>query len=95
MNERLRRAGEANPLYVNDSTEAQKARTVLERFCIDIDVCPTRDRHISLSWNGITYRDLFGVLDFLMFAGRLPIPGLRKGDRLGDGRPPGSPISLV
>ena len=82
-------------LYVNDTTEAQKARALLERFHIDFDVCRTPDLYISLLWNGITYRDLFGVLDFLMFAGRLPIPGLGKGDRPGDGRPPGSPISLV
>ncbi|HVQ77345.1 MAG TPA: hypothetical protein VMT79_17610 [Candidatus Binatia bacterium] len=35
------------------------------------------------------------MADFLMFAGRLPIQGLRKVTMRGDGKAPGSPIPLA
>jgi hypothetical protein len=49
---------------------------------------------VSLHWNGTTYTDLFGIADFLMFAGRLSLPGMRTRDRTEDGELPGSRICL-
>jgi hypothetical protein len=49
---------------------------------------------VALHWNGIVYTDVFGIADFLMFAGRLPIEGVRTGAQRSDGKLPGSPISL-
>lgn len=80
-------------LYVNGTRAAEQAKALLDAYDIDFEIRHTSDPFVFLEWNGIRYTDLFGVADFLMFAGRLPIPGVRKGSR-GDGALPGSPIRL-
>jgi hypothetical protein len=79
-------------LYANDSREAQEAKALLERHNIDFEVRETRDAHVSLHWNHHIYTDIFGVADFIMFAGRL-LPEIRKGDR-GDHAIPGTVVPL-
>jgi hypothetical protein len=79
-------------LYANDSREAQDAKALLDRHNIDFEVRATRDAHVSLHWNHRTYTDIFGVADFIMFAGRL-LPEIRKGDR-GDHAIPGTVVPL-
>jgi hypothetical protein len=37
-----------------------------------------------LERDGTTYTDLFGIADFLMFAGRVSLPGMRTRDRTDD-----------
>jgi hypothetical protein len=79
-------------LYANDSKEAQEAKALLDRHNIDFEVRETRDAHVSLQWNHRTYTDIFGVADFIMFAGRL-LPEVRKGDG-GDRAIPGTVVPL-
>ena len=81
-------------LYVNQTRDAEKARAMLRAYDIDVEERPTTDPFVSLHWNGIVYTDVFGIADFLMFAGRLPIEGVRTGAARSDGKLPGSPISL-
>ncbi len=80
-------------LYVNKTRAAEQATALLDTYDIDFEIRHTSEPFVFLEWNGIRYTDLLGVADFLMFAGRLPIPGVRKGSR-GDGALPGSPIRL-
>jgi hypothetical protein len=47
---------------------------------IDFEERHTLDPFVSLHWNGTTYADLFRIADFLMFAGRLPRPGMGTRD---------------
>jgi hypothetical protein len=82
-------------LYVNETQDAQRAQALLERYDIDFEIRHTEGPVVSLYWNGTTYTDLFGVAEFLMFAGRLPIAGVRKGAQRGDGEPPGFRIRLT
>jgi hypothetical protein len=79
-------------LYVNATRAAEPAKALLDAYDIDFEIRHTSEPFVFLEWNGIRYTDLPGVADFL-FAGRLPIPGVRKGSR-GDGALPGSPIRL-
>jgi hypothetical protein len=79
-------------LYANDSREADEARALLERYGIDFEVRETRDPLISLRWKHLTYTDIFGITDFVMFAGRL-LPELRKSSR-GDQAVPGTRVPL-
>ncbi len=79
-------------LYTNDSTEAENAKALLEKYGIDFEVRETRDPLVVLHWNHLTYTDIFGIADFIMFAGRL-LPELRKGDK-GDDALPGTVVPL-
>jgi hypothetical protein len=79
-------------LYANDSREADEARALLERYGIDFEVRKTRDPLIALRWQHHTYTDIFGIADFIMFAGRL-LPELRKGGP-GDQAIPGTRVPL-
>jgi starvation-inducible DNA-binding protein len=79
-------------LYANDSRETDEAKALLERYGIDFEVQETRDAHVSLRWNHSIYTDIFGIADFIMFAGRL-LPEVRKGAR-GDQAVPGTMVPL-
>jgi hypothetical protein len=79
-------------LYANDSKEADEAKALLERYEIDFEVRETREPLIALQWKHHTYTDIFGIADFIMFAGRL-LPELRKGGR-GDQAIPGTRVPL-
>jgi starvation-inducible DNA-binding protein len=79
-------------LYANDSRAADEAKALLERHGIDFEMRETRDAHVSLHWNRSIYTDIFGIADFIMFAGRL-LPELRRGDR-GDHAIPGTMVPL-
>lgn len=81
-------------LYMNRTTDAQRAKSLLEQYGIDFVEHQTPDPSVSLHWNGITYTGLFGIADFLMFAGRLSLPGMRKRARTENGELPGSRIPL-
>ena len=81
-------------LYVNQTREAEKVRAMLRAYDIDFEERPTTEPFVSLHWNGLVYTDVFGIADFLMFAGRLPIEGVRTGAPRSDGKLPGSPVSL-
>jgi hypothetical protein len=74
--------------------EARWTKGLLEKYTIDLEERHTSDPFVSLHWNGTTYADLFGIADFLMFAGRLSLPGMRTRDRPEDGELPGSRIRL-
>jgi hypothetical protein len=79
-------------LYANDSKEADEAKALLERYDIDFEVRKTREPLLALQWKHHTYTDIFGIADFIMFAGRL-LPELRKGGR-GDQAIPGTRVPL-
>jgi hypothetical protein len=81
-------------LYLNGTRDARWAKALLEKYAIDFEVRHTADPLVCLHWNGTTYTDVFGIADFLMFAGRLSLPGTRTRDRTGDGELPGSRIRL-
>ena len=81
-------------LRMNGSKDARWAKALLEKYAIDFEERHTSDPFVSLHWNGTTYVDLFGIADFLMFAGRLSLPGMRTRDRTEDGELPGSRICL-
>jgi hypothetical protein len=81
-------------LYMNGTKEARWAKGLLEQYAIDLEERHTSDPLVCLHWNGTTYTDLFGIADFLMFAGRLSLPGMRTRDRTEDGELPGSRIRL-
>jgi hypothetical protein len=79
-------------LRSNRTEEAERLYALLDANDIDFEIREMRAPAVSLEWNGIVYQGVFGVTDFLMFVGRLPIPGIRKSDRAVDGQPPGFPI---
>ena len=81
-------------LSMNGTKDARWAKRLLEQYAIDFEERYTPDPFVSLHWNGATYTDLFGIADFLMFAGRLSLPGMRTRDRVDDGELPGSRIRL-
>jgi hypothetical protein len=81
-------------LYLNGTKDAHWAKDLLEKYAIDFEERHTPEPFVSLHWNGTTYTDLFGIADFLMFAGRLSLPGMRTRDRTDDGALPGSRIPL-
>jgi hypothetical protein len=81
-------------LCMNGSKDARWAKGLLEKYAIAFEECQTSDPFVSLRWNGTTYTDLLGIADFLMFAGRLSLPGMRTRDRTADGELPGSRIRL-
>ena len=78
-------------LYLNGTKDARWARGLLEKYAIDFEERHTPEPFVSLRWNGTTYTDLFGIADFLMFAGRLSLPGMRTRDRTDDGAAPWFP----
>jgi hypothetical protein len=77
---------------VNGSREADDATALLERYGIDFEIRETHDPLIALHWKHHTYTDIFGIADFIMFAGRV-LPELRKGGR-GERAIPGTRVSL-
>lgn len=81
-------------LQVDDSGEAARARELLEAHDVDYEVGETTTSGVSLEWNSVVYQGFIGVADFVMFVGRLPLPGVRKPGRPGDGRLPGEPVPL-
>jgi hypothetical protein len=81
-------------LYMNWTTDAQRAKSLLERYGIDFVERHIPEPTVSLHWNGTTYTDLFGIANFLMFAGRLSLAGMRTRDRAANGELPGSRIPL-
>ena len=81
-------------LCMNGTTDARWAKDLLEKYAIDFEPRHTSDPFVSLHWNGTTYTDLLGIADFLMFAGRLALPGMRTRDRAADSELPGSRIRL-
>ena len=81
-------------LYLNGTKDAQWAKDLLEKYAIDFEARHTPEPFVSLHWNGTIYTDLFGIADFLMFGGRLSLPGMRTRDRTDDGALPGSRIPL-
>ena len=81
-------------LCMNGTTDARWAKDLLEKYAIDFEQRHTSDPFVSLHWNGTTYTDLLGIADFLMFAGRLSLPGMRTRDRAADSELPGSRIRL-
>ena len=78
-------------LYLNGTKDAHRAKGLLEKYAIDFEERHTPEPFVSLHWNGTTYTDLFGIADFLMFAGRLSLPGMRTRDRTDDGAAPWFP----
>jgi hypothetical protein len=81
-------------LYMNETKDAHRAKSLLAKYGIDFEERQTAEPFVSLRWNGTTYTDVFGIVDFLMFAGRLSLPGMRVRDRVEDGELPGSRIGL-
>ena len=81
-------------LRMNGTKDARWAKGLLEKYAIDFEEHHTSDPFVSLHWNGTIYTDLFGIVDFLMFAGRLSLSGMRTRDRTEDGELPGSRIRL-
>ena len=81
-------------LYLNGTKDAHRAKGLLEKYAIDFEQRHTSDPFVSLHWNGTTYVDLFGIADFLMFAGRLSLPGMRTRARTEYGELPGSRVCL-
>ena len=81
-------------LRMNDTEEARRTLRLLDANDIDLEIREITAPTVSLEWNALVYQGLFGVVDFLMFVGRLPIPGIRKSDRAVDGQPPGFPIKI-
>ena len=81
-------------LYMNGTKDAHRAKRLLEQYGIDFVERHTPDPFVSLHWNGTTYTDLFGIADFLMFAGRLSLPRMRTRDGRDNGELPGSRIPL-
>jgi hypothetical protein len=81
-------------LYRNGTKDARWAKGLLEKYAIDCEERHTSDPFVSLHWNGTSYTDPVGIADFLMFAGRLSLPGMRTRDRTADGELPGSRICL-
>jgi hypothetical protein len=81
-------------LFMNETRDASSAKGLLERYAIDFEERQTTDPLVSLRWNGMTYTDLFGIVDFLQFAGRLSLPGTGTRDRADGGELPGSRIRL-
>jgi hypothetical protein len=79
---------------MNGTKDAHRAKRLLEQYGIDFVERRTPDPFVSLHWNGTTYTDLFGIADFLMFAGRLSLPGMRTRDQRDNGELPGSRIPL-
>jgi hypothetical protein len=73
-------------LCLNGTKDAHWAKGLLEKDAIDFEERHTSDPFVPLHWNGTTYTDLFGIADFLMFAGRLSLPGMRTRDRTEDRR---------
>jgi hypothetical protein len=76
-------------LYLNGPKDAHWAKGLLEKYAIDFEARHTPEPFVSLHWNGTTYTGLFGIADFLMFAGR------RTRDRTNNGELPGSRIPSV
>ena len=62
-------------LCMNGTKDARGAKDLLAKYAIDFGQRHTSDPFVSLHWNGTTYTDLFGIADFLIFAGRLSLPG--------------------
>ena len=62
-------------LYLNGTKDAHWAKGLL-RSMRSTSRSVTSDPFVSLHWNGTTYTDLFGIADFLMFAGGLSLPGM-------------------
>ena len=81
-------------LYLNGTKDAHWAKGLFQKYAIDFEERHTSNPFVSLHWNGTTYTDLYGIADFLMFAGRLSLPGMRTRDRTADGELPGSRIRL-
>jgi hypothetical protein len=79
---------------MNETKDARWVKGLLERYAIDFEGRHTSHPFVSLHWNGTTYTDLLGIADFLMFAGRLSLPGMRTRDRTEGGELPGSRIRL-
>jgi hypothetical protein len=77
---------------VNGSREADAATALLDRYGIEFETRETRDPLIALRWKHHVYTDIFGVADFIMFAGRV-IPELRTGGR-DDHALPGTRVPL-
>jgi hypothetical protein len=81
-------------LYLNGTKDARWVKGLVEKYAIDFAERHTSDPFVSLHWNGTIYTDLFGIAGFLMFAGRLSLPGMRTRDRAWDDELPGSRICL-
>ncbi len=81
-------------LWMNGTRDARWAQGLLEKYGIDFEERQSSDPFVSLYWNGTTYTDFSGIADFLMFAARLSLPGMRTRDRTEDGELPGSRIPL-
>jgi hypothetical protein len=75
---------------MNGTKDARRAKGLGEKYAIDFEERHTFDPFVSPHWNGTTYTDLLGIADFLMFAGRLSLPGMRTRDRTDDDALPGS-----
>jgi hypothetical protein len=80
---------------MNGTKDAHSAKGLLEKYAIDFEERDTSDPFVSLHWNETTYTDLYGIADFLMFAGRLSLLGMRTRDKTEDGELPGSRIRLA
>jgi hypothetical protein len=81
-------------LRMNDTEEARRALRLVDANDIDLEIREITAPTVCLEWNALVYCGLFGIVDFLMFVGRLPIPGIRKSDRAVDGQPPGFQITI-
>jgi hypothetical protein len=81
-------------LFLPRMRDGAWARRALQAYGIDFEERPADEPFVSLHWNGIVYTDVFGIADFLMFVGRLPVEGTRIGAPRGDGKLPGSPVAL-
>src|SRR5262245_25836847 len=82
-------------LRLSDTPEAEGAIALLRAHDVDFEIRERNAPAVSLEWNAVVYQGMFGVVDFLMFVARLPIPGLRKSERAVDGRPTGFPVETA
>jgi hypothetical protein len=81
-------------LHLGQGDEGQQMRTLLEERGIDFQIRDDGAPRPSVEWNGIVYQGLYGLADFLMFVGRLPIPGIHRTEAGVDRQPTGTRIEI-
>jgi hypothetical protein len=81
-------------LHLGSGEEGEQMRAMLDEHGIDFQVNDAGAPRPSVEWNAIVYQGLYGLADFLMFVGRLPIPGIHRSEGAVDGHPGGARIEI-